>query len=160
MSQSELVTNTWSQRKARENVCEQVMIVWGLLNFWLVYNGRVFCSRLHGVLSVSIVYPPDWRIMVHFLLPLVHTLYSMACLSSAEHYTALAPWISNLSLRCQYVVSYVAVFVTSINAPTHRRGRGVMSSPDLLLTKPTSLLSDLGKEERIVAWRHNSCVGD
>lgn len=128
MSQSELVTNTWSQCKARENVCEQVMIVWGLLNFWLVYNGRVFCSRLHDVLSVSIVYPPDWRIMVHFLLPLVHKLYSMACLSSPEHYTALAPWISNLSLRCQYVVSYAAVFcdVNQRSVPQERKRSNVV----------------------------------
>ena len=128
MSQSELVTNTCSQHKARENVCEEVMIVWGLLNFWLVYNGRVFCSRLHGVLSVSIVYPPDWRIMVHFLLPLVHTLYSMACLSSPEHYTALAPWISNLSLRCQYVFSYAAVFcdVNQRSFPQERKRSNVV----------------------------------
>ena len=31
------------------------------------YNRRRFCSRLHGVLYVSIVYPPNWRIMVHLL---------------------------------------------------------------------------------------------
>lgn len=128
MSQSELVTNTWSQRKARENVCEQVMIVWGLLNFWLVYNGRVFCSRLRGVLSVSIVYPPNWRIMVHFLFLLVYTLYSVACLSSPEHYTALSPWISNLSLRCQYVVSYAAVFcdVNQRSFPQERKRSNVV----------------------------------
>lgn len=87
------------------------------------YNRRRFCSRLHGVLYVSIVYPPNWRIMVHLLFSSVHTLYSMACLSSPEHYTALAPWIWYLSLCCQYVGSYAAVFrdVNQRSSPQERK---------------------------------------
>ena len=116
MSQSELVTNTCSQHKARENVCEQVMIVWGLLNFWLVYNGRVFCSRLHSVLSVSIVYPPNWRIMCTSSFP------------RSTHCTVWLVWAHQsvtlpLRLGFEIVVSYAAVVcdVNQRSSPQERK---------------------------------------
>ena len=90
--------------KRGKKVCDHVMIVRGLRNIWLVYNRRVFgCSRLNSVLSVSIVYPPNWRIMCTSSFP------------RSTHCTAWLVWAHQsitlpLRLGFEIVVSYAAFF--------------------------------------------------